>query len=320
MKRLKFIIVTPVFNDWTSFKTLITEIDRVLAGQEINLSILAVNDASTIEHDLDSKILDKLNIVSDIELLHLSCNLGHQRAIAIGLADIMHRQNFDAVIVMDSDGEDRPEDLIAMIDAFRNESDKIIIARRDKRSEGRLFQTGYIIYKFLFRILTGKVISFGNFCLIPAKLLKRLIYHDNLWNHLAATILRSGLPLKPVSTTRGVRYSGKAHMNLGSLILLGLSAVAVYSDVALLRTLSASLILSLFTLIGIIIVAVIRFITELAIPGWASDVVGSLAIILIQCLMVSVFILFIILANRSHRMFIPAKHYTDYIIELEVIS
>ena len=106
-------------------------------------------------------------------------------------------------------------------------------------------------------------------------------------------------------------------MNAGSLVLLGLSAVAVYSDMALLRTLFASFGLSLLAVVGIAITTAVRLMTDLAIPGWASNVVGSMAIILVQCLVMSVFLLFIVLSNRSQRGFIVARHYQEYISQVE---
>ncbi len=317
---MKLIVVTPVFNDWQSLKILLRRINGVISDANVNLSVLVINDASTSTHNTpDRASLEDMDNISGLEVLHLGCNLGHQRAIAIGLTDAVNRLQFDAVIVMDSDGEDDPGDLSAMIAAFKAKRDRIVIARRDRRSEGVFFKMGYHAYRLLFRILTGKTISFGNFCLIPAKPLHSLIYKESLWNHLAATILRSELPLTLLPSKRGKRYAGRSGMQPASLIILGLSAVAVYSDVALLRTLSASLCLSLLSVLSIITVAVIRMATQLAIPGWASDVVGSLMIIFIQSLMLSIFVLFIILANRSHRMFIPAKHYSDYILALETV-
>jgi len=320
MDNLRLIIVSPVFNDWESFYKLVKDIDNTMSGKSIDITILAVNDAST-ENTLDDKeeFLKDLNVVNIIEVLHLNCNLGHQRAIAVGLSDLVARKSFDVVVVMDSDGEDQPTDLIALLNEHRQNPDHIIAARRDKRSEGSIFKFGYGFYKLLFRVMTGEQVLFGNFCLIPLALLKRLVYMDSLWNHLPATILRSQFPIAMVSTKRGQRYAGKPKMNMHSLTLLGLSAVSVYGDVALLRTLFASLSMSLVTACGVGIVALIRFFTDLAIPGWASDVVGSLIIILIQCLVISIFVLFIILANRSQRTFIPAKHYSDFVSKLDVI-
>jgi len=320
MDILRLIIVCPVFNDWESFSKLVNNIDNTLSAKNIDISILAVNDASTEKILIDKgEFLKDLNVVNAIEVLHLNCNLGHQRAIAVGLADLVARKSFDVVVVMDSDGEDRPEDLPALLDEYNRGSDRIIVARRDKRSEGNIFKIGYCIYKLLFRIMTGKQISFGNFCLIPSAILKSLVYMDNLWIHLPATILRSRFPIVMVSTKRGKRYVGDPKMNMHSLALLGLSAFSVYSDVVLLRTLFALLSMSIFTVVGIGIVTLICFFTDLVIPGWTLGVVGLLAVILVQFFVISIFVLFIILANRSQRTFIPAKHYSDFVLKLDVI-
>jgi hypothetical protein len=197
--------------------------------------------------------------------------------------------------------------------------DKIIVARRDQRSESALFQLGYLVYKCLFRVFTGKRIDFGNFCLIPIGIVNRLIYLDSLWNHLPATVLRSKLPVAMVSTKRGMRLKGKAQMNLGGLVLLGLSAVSVYIDIALLRTLLLSIFFSAVTVAGIVIVTIIRLFTDMAIPGWASNVVGSLTVILFLSFMISIFVLFVNLSNRSQLTIIPARHISDYINKIETI-
>lgn len=319
MKPLQLLIVTPVFNDWVSFATLIKEVDDCIQNENIKISVLAVDDGSTSGSTINNKSFNHLKLINEIEILHLNCNLGHQRAIAIGLADSVENKAFDAVVVMDSDGEDQPEHINLLLEQFRNNPDCIVVARRNKRTEGTGFRIGYYIYKLLFRLLTGVSITFGNFCLIPNASLKRLVYLDSLWNHLAATILRSRLPFTMIATNRGTRYADNPSMNINSLILLGLGAIAVYIDIVLLRILLISIILGLMTIVSIGIVTIIRFFTELAIPGWASDVVGSLSIIFIQFLIVSIFVLFIILANRSQRTFIPAKHYSDFIFKREII-
>ncbi len=316
MDNIKLVLVTPVFNDWESLTILLQDINQQdLSGMEV--SVVVINDASTVQPGAIDAQMNEYDSINRIDVLHLNCNLGHQKAITIGLAHVVDSLEFDAVIIMDSDGEDNPIYIPDMLQSYRDKRDNIIIARRDKRSESKAFKLGYYCYKLIFRVLTGETISFGNFCLIPKLQLKKLIYKETLWNHVASTILRSGLPLTMLSTRRGKRYAGQASMNFPSLVLLGLSAIAVFSDVVLLRTLIVSFLLCLLALISIGIVFFIKLFTALAIPGWASSTMGIFTIIFIQSLMISIFILFIILANKSNRMFIPAKHYQDFILELE---
>jgi len=312
-------IIIPVFNDWESLNLLIPKIDIALKKEDVTVRIVIVNDGSTEEVCIKKSIFSGLEVINEIEIIHQNCNMGHQRAIAIGLTEITKKKSIHTVVIMDADGEDRPEDIPSLINQGIIEKDKIIVARRDQRSEGMIFQIGYTIYKWLFRILTGKFIAFGNFCLLPISIVNKLIYIDSLWNHLPATILKSKLPISMVPTKRGERLKGKAKMNLGGLVLLGLSAVSVYIDIALLRTLLLSVSFSIVTITGIVIVTVIRLFTDMAIPGWASSVVGSLTIILVLSLLISIFVLFINLASRSQLTIIPAKHVSDYIHSIETI-
>jgi polyisoprenyl-phosphate glycosyltransferase len=320
MSNISLAIVIPVYNDWKSLSLLLPRLDKALSDKSVDISLLVINDASSTDHNLVKESLSEFNAIKQIDIINLNCNLGHQRAIAIGLVEVFRRGSFDAVIVMDADGEDRPEDAGKLLDMYvKGTDEKIIVARRDKRSEGKIFKLGYFVYKLIFRLLTGQTVDFGNFCLIPAKLLNRLVFRDSLWNHLSATILRSKLAIATISTARGTRLYGTAKMNFGELVLLGLSAVSVYIDKTFLRTLFFSMLMCIAAILGIIIVTAIRFFTVLAIPGWASSVAGSLLVILILSLVISIFVLFIILANRSQMSMVPAKYAIDYIDHIQTV-
>lgn len=316
MDKLKILLIMPVYDDWESLRVLTSNIDQHIPDN-VELDLLVVNDASLAKPDISDSLLAELKNINDINILHLNCNLGHQKAITIGLAHIVNEYDFDAAIIMDSDGEDDPVYIKEMLSTHNDHQENIIIARRDERSEGIMFKLGYFCYKLMFRFLTGETISFGNYCLIPRSQLNKLIYKETLWSHIASTILRSGLPLTMLPTKRSERYAGEAKMNFSALVLLGLSAIAVFSDVVLLRTLFVSFFLCIFSMLSIAIVFFIKLFTALAIPGWASSTIGIFTIIFIQSIMISIFILFIILANKSNRMFIPAKHYKDFILKIE---
>jgi polyisoprenyl-phosphate glycosyltransferase len=310
---MKLVIVVPVFNDWVSLDRLLKEVRSVVVDRDMEVSVLVVND--------DSSVAPPGEWHSEIpcKILHLTCNLGHQRAIAIGLSQLAESFTFDAVLVMDADGEDKPQDIVHLLEASQQNPDAIVVARRDKRSEGKAFRLGYQLYQWIFRLFTGQRLPFGNFCLIPGDVLRRVVFQGSLWNHLAATILRSRFEIVMVSTERGVRYAGEPKMNVGSLVLLGLSAVSVYSDVALLRTLFVSLLLSILTVVGISITMILRLFSEVFIPGWASYGIASMTVVLVQCLIVSASVLFIVLSNRSNRGFIPARHFKDYVLRIDSV-
>ncbi len=303
-------ILIPVFNDWASLEPLIQHIDAVVGDMQQPVCIVVVNDGSTI--DPPALSFPGLHAVQCVRCVHLTTNQGHQRAIAIGLVALAS-ENHDAVIVMDSDGEDRPEDISLLLRQHRACPDHIIVARRAARSEGLTFVAFYAIYKALFWLLTGSEIRFGNFCLIPQRRLANLVYRPDLWNHLAATIRRSRLPLLEVPAPRGKRIAGRSSMNFTSLVLHGLSGVSVYLDLVAVRILLFSLLVAGLATLGIIAAVLVRYLTPLAIPGWATNVVGLLTIVILQSILFSAAVLFGVLNARSRRQIIPAIDASHFI-------
>ena len=239
-------LVSPVLDDWGSFAALIGEISTEFTGTDVTFHVYAIDDGSVTGTDLRSIVLPPDTCIAEIEIIHLALNLGHQRAIAVGLCEIVDREEIDAVIVMDSDGEDRPIDIGTLLAATREHPGQIVLAERTKRSETRSFRCGYFFYKMLFRVLTGRVINFGNYLLLPMPAVRRLVHMPELWNHLAASIIRSRFPYRTVPTIRGTRYHGRSTMSFVSLVVHGMSAMSVYTDMIFVRVLlGAALIVAL---------------------------------------------------------------------------
>jgi polyisoprenyl-phosphate glycosyltransferase len=206
---------------------------------------------------------------------------------------------------MDSDGEDRPADISRMLEEATRRPGHIICAKRKGRPGLVVFRVLYASYKAVFRLLTGARIDFGNFCLIPGGMVEALVSNSSIWNNLAATLTRSRLPLAGLSSDRGTRYAGKSKMNFVSLVMHGLSAMAVYSDIVMVRLMLGTLVLSAVTLLGILAVVAIRFLTSLAIPGWASSVAGLLTVILLQGVMLFTISAFSVLNARNMKLIVP---------------
>ena len=192
----------------------------------------------------------------------------------------------------------------------------IVVAQRSERSEGLVFRFFYALYKLAFRIMTGQKIDFGNFCLLARASLCALTYNPAIWNNLAAAITRSPIPRVALPVARGVRYAGKSGMNFQSLLFHGVSAMAVYADYVLLRILTASAVLGGLAVIAIALVTGIRFGTNWAIPGWASYLAASLAVIFLQALLLSVIALFQLISFRNVRTIVPAIDATSLILEI----
>ncbi len=308
-------IVTPVLDDWVSFAALVSEISERFTGSDFSFRICAVDDGSAEPFDADSIDLPRGSCVESIEIIHLVANLGHQRAIAIGLCAVAEGGEADAVLVMDSDGQDRPADMAALLAASRRQPRHVVFAGRVKRAESCVFRFWYGLYRLLFYALTGQRINFGNYCAIPMPAVRRLVHIPELWNNLAASIMRSRLPYISVPTVRGSRCAGRSQMNLVMLIVHGLSAMSVYADKIFIRILLAAGLVAGVAGFAIIAVTAIRIATDLAIPGWASTAVGDLLIIMLQTLVIVIAASLTVLTGRSNRPIVPTLDCLCFIVE-----
>jgi glycosyltransferase involved in cell wall biosynthesis len=307
-------ILIPLYNDAESLNTLLAELSIALGKlTDHRFSVLIVDDGS-------SEVIHFQNAaLFPTEILRLQRNIGHQKAISIGLAWVKENKPCDNVLVMDSDGEDRPEDAVALLNALPGNPGKIIFAQRKSRQEGNRFRLFYKLYKLFFRILTGQRIAFGNFMVMPKGVLDKAVFYSEIWSHIAGGLLKAGLPYTAIETHRGKRYAGKSKMNFTSLLLHGLGAIAVFMEVIATRLLIFSLLLIGLSLTAILALVGIKTFSDYAIPGWTSTVVSAMLIVLLQSFLLSLFTIFLYLSSQSQRKFIPAHHYKDYTGAIETI-
>jgi glycosyltransferase involved in cell wall biosynthesis len=302
------VVLMPVFNDWQALTLLLPRLDQELKASALRANILLVDDGSTVASP--ARFGQSFEAVESIDILSLRRNLGHQRAIAVGLSYIEANHSDCSVVIMDSDGEDNPADVPRLVrECWASNSEKIVFAARMRRSEGWAFTFFYQFYRLVHFLLTGIPVRVGNFSVVPAAALTRLVAVSELWNHYAAAVHKAKLPLSLIPTERSPRLEGEAHMDLVSLVVHGLCAMAVFGDrigVRLLILVSLGMFLMVAGLLG---VAAIRFTTDLAIPGWATYVTGLLLVMLMQMLLVVLVFVFVILAGRNAANVIPTRDY-----------
>ncbi len=304
----RFVIVIPVFNDWESIRLLLPALDRVLGSRDMAAEVLLVDDGSevAVTQEVRCQTFEHLRAV---DLVRLRRNLGHQRAIAVGLAWLCGtRLPLKTVIVMDGDGEDKPEDVPLLIDELaRHGGRSVVFAARTKRMERWTFRVLYRLYRLLHWLLTGIRVEVGNFSAVPPTALHRLVIVSELWNHYAASIFRSRIPYRMLPLARGERYAGRSKMRLPDLVMHGLSAISVFSDLVGVRLLAVTAFLMVTCVIMLGMVVGARLFTNLAIPGWATNAAGLLVVILIQALLLMLVLSIVTLGSRSHMNVIPLR-------------
>jgi hypothetical protein len=318
---LRLAILIPIYDDWISLRQLLSDVRNYLEGADLTYEILIVDDGSpTPSPDFLEQLQRPDNCVKTT-VLRLHRNVGHQRAIAIGLAELQQCNSSDCVLVMDGDGEDSAAHIKPLVETcVARGLCSIVFARRTKRMERWPFRLGYELYCFLHYVSVGSVPRVGNFSVIPSNLLPALVIDPNLWNHYAAAVFASRLAHSTVSVPRAKRYEGQTKLSFSSLVVHGISALACYSDRIGVRAIIASSILIMFTFVALLIVSAIRLFTPLAIPGWATTATGFLVVLSMQILTLAFAFCLLILSRRQDLGFIPSKDAGMYVLERRVFE
>jgi hypothetical protein len=229
----KFIILIPVYNDWKSVFKLLENIDIQVSKFGADVSILIINDASTNQRPILN--LDLKNIKS-IKVINMKENRGHARCNASGLKFLAEKVDFDHVILMDGDGEDRPEELFLLFSKSKEYPAKVITADRIKRSEGLVFKFLYQFHKTLTYIFTGKIIKFGNYSCLPKDAVIRLVKEPSLWSSYSGSLAKTVKNRFSIASIRGQRYFGPSQMNFFSLLIHSFSIIAVFKKTVMARS------------------------------------------------------------------------------------
>jgi hypothetical protein len=307
-------VLIPVFNDWGSLALLLERLDSVLAADgRDGVGVLIVDDGSTepVPPTVDGPAYQALG---PVEVLSLRRNLGHQRAIAVGLAYASERGACEWLVVMDGDGEDDPADVPRLLAAAaESPSRPIVFAERTRRSESLKFRFFYGLYRLIHRLLTGRGVKVGNFSVIPRRRLESLAVVSELWSHYAAAAIRSRQPVRRIPTQRARRLAGHSSMNFVNLVTHGLSAISVYSDVVGVRLLMAVSALGLLDLAGLAAIACARLVTGRPAPLWAAYSVGLLTLVMVPMLMLVFVFVFILLGGRPGSPFLPVRDYAYFL-------
>tara|TARA_Y100001935_G_C17260634_1_gene486180 strand:- start:52 stop:921 length:870 start_codon:yes stop_codon:yes gene_type:complete len=230
---MKIKILIPVYNDWQSVFKLIEEIDQLQISDEFQISIIIVNDASNHDRNTEEK---KFKRIQSIKILNMIKNQGHARCIATGLKYLYEKDDFEYIIPMDGDGEDRPEEIRDFLNKIKDSNNKPIVGERIKRSESLKFKICYILHKLFTLVFTGQLIKFGNFTCLPKSVVEKMINEKATWNSFSGSLKKIGGNLVSIPSVRGKRYFGPSKMSFYNLIKHSLSIISVFRKTFLIRS------------------------------------------------------------------------------------
>ena len=230
---MKIKILIPVYNDWQSVFKLLENINSEVFNLDHEFSVIIVNDASTENKPKLSNNLEKLN---SIKIINMKENQGHARCNAIGLKHIFENEEFNYVIPMDGDGEDRPEELKQLVDNLNYHPDKPIVGERIKRSEGIFFKFCYFVHKIITSTFTGQSIKYGNYTCLPKSTVEKMINEKATWSSFSGSLAKVAKDRATIPSERGTRYFGPSKMSFKNLLIHSLSIVSVFKINVLIRS------------------------------------------------------------------------------------
>ena len=244
MSKIKILI--PVYNDWKSVFKLLENINLEVSTLDSEFSVIMVNDAST-ENRKEFSV--DLNNLKSVQVINMKENKGHARCNAVGLKYINEKEEFDYVIPMDGDGEDRPEELSLLIEKIKDYPDKVITANRVKRSEGFIFKFCYLAHKYLTLVFTGQTIKYGNYTCLPKSAVNTMVNESATWSSFSGSLAKVAKDRKSIPSERGKRYFGPSKMSFLNLLKHSLSIITVFKTTLIIRSI-LFLIAYLFLMIG----------------------------------------------------------------------
>ena len=230
---MKIKILIPVYNDWQSVFKLLENINSEISGLEHEFSAIIVNDAST---ESRPEINLNLNNLNSIKIINMKENRGHARCNAAGLKHIFENEEFDYVIPMDGDGEDRPEEIKQLIDNLNYHPDKPIVGERIKRSESIFFKFCYFAHKIITSTFTGQSIKYGNYTCLPKSIVEKMINEKATWSSFSGALAKITKDRAIIPSERGTRYFGPSKMSFKNLIIHSLSIISVFRTNVLIRS------------------------------------------------------------------------------------
>ncbi len=240
----KIIILIPIYNDWESLIKLLDEINKTVENKkDYEFKCIVVNDSSTINQP---KLSKPFNIKS-LKIINMKENRGHARCNAFGLKYIDKNEIYDYLILMDGDGEDRPEEIKSLLDKISESPRVSVVAKRAKRSEGELFKFLYQAHKIITFIFTGKKINFGYFSCLTKRDVNILIKQASLWNNYSGSVKKHLDSYNEIESIRGYRYFGPSKMTLLNLVIHSFSIISVFKYTVFLRSTFMIIILSFLT-------------------------------------------------------------------------
>ena len=298
-------IVVPCYNEEESLTDICNRLKGALLEGGINYEIIFVDDGST---DGTLIILKELAVKnSNIKFISLSRNFGQQIAIMAGI-DCSLR---NAVVIIDADLQDPPELIPEMVKKWQEGFD-IVYAIRESREGETFFKriTAKLFYRII-RLLSGLNLPLdaGDFRLIDKKIadaLKNIRIKNTYVRGLVSWV---GYRQAGVYYRRDKRLKGKTKYSLKKMIKFSVDAITIFSVIPLRLASLLGLLAAIAGIVYIFHTMYLKFVLNIAIPGWSSLMVAILFLGSVQLISLG------IIGEYLGRVYDESRHMPLYLVK-----
>lgn len=293
-------IITPCYLDVPSLLILREHVLETLATTPslggLTPRLVVMDDTAGSDPEIAG-----LGALADVQVVEPPFNLGHQRGIVFALrTSAAEMDGDDLVVTLDADGQDRPEDLPAMLEPLLAPGaavSTVVLARRTSREESLGFRAGYVGFRVAFRALTGTVIQTGNFAAFRATVVKRLLRHPYFDLCYSSTLVALNPPTVLVPCPRAPRYTGRSRMNRTRLLLHGMRMLMPFLDRIAMRALVLFSAVFAFGIAAVLAILGVKVFSDAGIPGWATS--ATLGVLLLSLIALASFLLLFATFSQS---------------------
>jgi len=218
-------LVVPLYNERPMLPLFFERVLPVLAALDLHWEVVLIDDGS--DDGSAQYIRSVIDRTPGIRLIKLSRNFGKEAAMTAGLE---HAKG-DAVIVLDADLQDPPEQIPAMVECWQSGVDVVLMQRRSRAGETAFKRwSAHLFYRLLNRTSRTNIpVDTGDFRLMSRKAVNALLALKERNRYMKGLFAWIGMPTQVIQYDREPRAAGETKWDYAGLVGLALEGLTSFS-------------------------------------------------------------------------------------------
>ncbi len=267
-------VVVPIYNDQEVIAELHRRLRPVLEAITDRYELILVDDGSRDRSWEEMLQVRRSN--EHVRAVRLSRNFGQQSAIAAGLSLTSN----DLIVLMDSDLQDRPEDIPALIDALLADGQATMaIAQWEERKDSRMKLAVSRLFQRVSNSITEihTVPRLGIFRVMKKSVVEELRNFPEKTATTVSLLYYIGSRYVAVPLKRDARFAGKSGYNLSKMLALTFARIFSFSMFPIRMVTYMGALLCVGSMVAALALVIYKLVGNV-VTGWTSMMVLMLFI------------------------------------------